>query len=385
MPPFDPEPEETFSLRIDAQERNFRALRNPLAPTYAHSMEGGKARVYKIESLDAGSHIYALKVMKSKHRDPGLEQTCNNLDKLKDIAGLDVCERACLSPSRARDTISRFGNLEYSILMPWIQGKSWADVLEMAKKGQNILDKDGSILLASNFANVLAKLEANSIAHCDLSAGNIIIDPDPTKLQIELIDVEDLFALGFAQPAYLPLGTPGYQHKTSGAGQWHARGDRFAGAILLSEMLGWYDDTVRSTSYGESYFDSAELQSANCRRLDLLIISISRHSNDLATLLKRAWSSANLDDCPAISEWDQTMKKIRLGKYVVFEEPLKPTIGAKSPPIWTPLLKEPPKIEWEQNKPNLDEWNNEADKKNPSSWDQSDQKASDSKKTVEWE
>src|SRR5262249_29389821 len=143
MPSFDPVPEETFSLRIDDQERPFRAVRNPLAPTYAYCMEGRKSRVYMIESLDTGAHIYALKVMKLKHQDPGLEQTCNNLDKLKDIAGLDVCERACLSPSRARYTISRFRNLEYSILMPWIQGKSWADVLEMATKGQNILDKDG--------------------------------------------------------------------------------------------------------------------------------------------------------------------------------------------------------------------------------------------------
>jgi hypothetical protein len=94
-----------------------------------------------------------------------------------------------------------------------------------------------------------------------------------------------------------------------------------------------------------------------------LIVSISRHGNDLAALLKRAWSSTNLDECPAISEWDQTMKEIRLRKYVTFEEPLKPTIGAKSPPIWTPLLKEPPKIEWEQNEPNLADWNNEANKK----------------------
>jgi serine/threonine protein kinase len=374
-PLFDPRPEQEFYLRIDEQERRFRVIEHPKAPGFAHAMEGSEAKVYRVKGLEAGSHEYALKIMKFRHQDRDFEQTCNELNRLKTIPGLRVCERRCLSPSGEGESIGRYRDLRYAILMPWIHGLSWFDILVLGKEGQSTLDKYRAFRLAYNLAAILSNLEAAGIAHCNLSAGNVIIDVDPNRLQIELIGVEDIYVRGFHQPRCKTLGKPGYQHRTDTQGQWHAQGDRFAGAILLCEMLGWYDDKVRAISYGETYFKPDELQSDRSQRLEVLTEAVSRHDNDLVEMLRRVWESTTLDECPSLNEWNQILNWVKLKKYVEFGEPIGPAIGLPSSPIrdlltnepadarggepatelveWEPLKWEPPKrtgdvVVWEQ-------------------------------------
>lgn len=339
MPLFEPKANEQFPLRIESQDRYFQALEHPRAPGFAHAMEGGKAFVYRLKELNSSDGEYALKVMKAKHRDPSLEDICNKLDALKTVPGLGVCERCCLSPSNAPDAIRQFKDLSYAILMPWVQGFSWFDVLYLGKKGQHTLTIEQSVTLALNLADILARLEERGIAHCDLSAGNIILDAQ--TLTVELLDVEDVFAPGFRQPASLPLGTPGYQHKTSAQGQWGATADRFAAAVLLSEMLGWHDTNAKDASYGETYFEPAELQKPNVQRFDVLVGAISSHRNaePLIDLLRAAWESDTLDACPSIQQWAQAIKSVKTG--VRFSQ-LKTDSArqAKPKPVgWTPLPK----------------------------------------------
>jgi hypothetical protein len=342
---FDPQPAQEFYLRIDEQERGFQVIEHPKAPGFAHAMEGAKAKVYRVKGLESSSHEYALKVMKFGQQDHELEQICNELNKLKTIPGLKVCERQCLSPSGAEEPIGRYRNFRNAILMPWIHGLSWFDILGLGKEGQNTLDKYRAFRLAYNLAAILSNLEAAGIAHCDLSAGNVIIDIDPKRLQIELIGVEDIYVRGFQQPRCKPLGTPGYQHRTSTQGQWHAQGDRFAGAILLCEMLGWYDDTVRAVSYGETYFKPDELQSdrsqTESQRSEALTEAVSGHDNDLAEMLRRAWESTTLDECPSLNQWNRALNWVKLKKYVEFGKPTGPAIGWPSSPTRDPLTKEP--------------------------------------------
>jgi hypothetical protein len=163
---------------------------------------------------------------------------------------------------------------------------------------KNTLDKDGAFRLAYNLAAVLSNLEKAGIGHCDLTAGNVMVDADPKKLQIELVDVDDIFAPGVEQPKYVPSGTTGYQHPTSTQREWHAQGNRFAGGILLGGMLGGYDDTVRAVYYGEIYFDPNKLQSNGCRRLEVLSKAVFRHDNGLVDMLRRAWESTTLEESP---------------------------------------------------------------------------------------
>ena len=283
------------------------------------------------------------------------------------MPGMVVCERNCLSPSKAADAIKQYPNLKYAILMPWVEGLSWFDVLSLRKNGQSILDKAGSLRLAANLAAVLSRLEALGIAHCDLSAGNIMLDPDPKNLQVELIDVEDLFAPGFQQPSYPPLGTPGYQHRTSNQGQWHNKADRFAAAVLLAEMLGWYDNTVRTISYGETYFEPSELQSSGCQRFDVLRKAISAHDKDLPKMLECAWKSTALDECPSLKEWNQTLSRIKFGGETISAS------DTKSPPLWESIQHDPPNIDWKQPAPRLGDsvqWELPNGGGSPVTWDQ---------------
>lgn len=346
MPQFQPFANDDFSLNINARERRFRAVEHPNAVGIAHAMEGAKAIVYRIRNLDKPTDYYALKVMKAKHREAAVERICNQLDSLKNMSGLVICERRCLSPNVAFETIKTHPNLEYAILMPWVQGQSWFDVLYLGKKQKSIFSKSQSFKLASSLLGILYGLEKAGIAHCDLSAGNIILDPG--RLKVELLDVEEMFAPNFKEPSYIPTGTPGYQHQKNRIGLWHAKADRFAGAILLGEMLGWYDSNVRISSYGESYFAPDELQSKECTRLMILAEAISNHHPDLALLFKAAWEAPTLGDCPSFSEWWSAFRRIQGGPT---SEILtnQSSIGMNGTPFWVGFSGSLPKLSPEEH------------------------------------
>jgi serine/threonine protein kinase len=349
MPQFEPAANEEFSLRIQNQEERFRAMEHPNAPNMAHAMEGGKAKVFRVQNVRKGNNCYALKVMKPKYREPALESVCRSLDSLKTIPGLVVCERRCLTSAIAPEVVKRYKNLEYAILMPWIEGQSWFDVLQRGKRREYLSERERALQLAANFASVLAVLERAGIAHCDLSPGNVILDLD--KLQVELIDVEDIFAPSFPQPSAISLGTPGYQHKTSQQGQWNIKADRFAGAILLGEMLGSYEPEVWNASSGDSYFEETELQSKGGQRFDILTSTIAAHHQDLADLFTQAWASETLDDCPALSQWERTLTRIIKG-YTFEPLAIHGTIGKKFSPFWASFTDLPtakqkaPAVQW---------------------------------------
>jgi hypothetical protein len=183
-----------------------------------------------------------------------------------------------------------------------MQGRTWFDKVW----SRNALTRDESLRLALHCASVLVGLEGLRLAHCDISGANVIFDP--VTFAIALIDVEDMYGEyrpgePFTQPASVPLGTPGYQHRTSARGQWGAEADRFAGAVLLAEMLGWYDDRVRTEASGESYFEPTELQQPGCPRFGVLREALAALGGPLAALLDRAWRSSALAECPSLAEW----------------------------------------------------------------------------------
>jgi serine/threonine protein kinase len=307
MSKFQLKPNETFSLKIQGCDRQFLPVPHPQVAQFVHAMEGGKAKVYRIKDSDSDQE-YALKIMKRRHQDPALEEVCQNLDQFKQMAGLEVCERLCLSPTTAPEAIAQYPMLQYAILMPWIQGQSWFDILSSANTQKPMFDAQQSLQVAFNFSQIIYYLEQQDIAHCDLSAANIILKPN--QLQIQLIDVEDLFTPAFLAPGYLPSGTAGYQHQTSSNGQWNANADRFSSAILIGEILGWCHAEVRAVAYGETYFDPAEMQSKNCQRFEILSHVIAQYDPSLATLLHQAWNAESLADCPSVETWHQVLSSL---------------------------------------------------------------------------
>ncbi len=172
-------------------------------------------------------------------------------------------------------------------------------------------------------------MEEQGIAHCDLSAPNVMLPvlTPPRRLRRlppplrsgrggggsrrgggeergpRLVDLEGLYAPGMVRPQELSSGSAGYAHRQAAGGLWGPEADRFAGAVLLAEMLGWCDPQVVEAAWGESYFDPAEMQGQG-ERSRLLSESLRRNWGDsVSALFQRAWASDTLADCPTFGEW----------------------------------------------------------------------------------
>ena len=210
-----------------------------------------------------------------------------------------------LVPQRHAALLQQQSDLIYAVLMPWIEGPTWLQVMQEKRE----LGKQESLALARSLAGILATLEQKGVAHCDLSAPNLLIPGLMGKgveqggTALALVDVEQLYGPGLERPEPLPAGSPGYAHRTADDGLWTAAADRFAGAVLLAEMLGWCDDRVRQAAYGESYFEPDEMQQPSARSDHLRTVLRERWGDGLAALFDQAWHSDTLADGPTFGEW----------------------------------------------------------------------------------
>ena len=279
-------------LMIDNAEYSFTP--HPVVPSITWGQEGRHAIVFQIRSEQAR---YALKVFRPVFRHEGLIDAAETLNYYQELPGMRVCKQRVLTRATHGELIDRFEDLDYAMLMPWIEGQTWFDFLQ--KKENVTLDQ--SRQMAENIAWVLYALELNRLAHCDLSSGNVIIAPQ--LKQVDLIDVEDLYSPWIEPPPYVSLGTMGYAHQSVRAeGQWGPLGDRFAGALILAEMLAWANPDVRNAAFGESYFMPEEVQ-ADSERYRLLRDTLRVYDPGFAETFESVWRSRSLEDCPSLKTW----------------------------------------------------------------------------------
>lgn len=282
---------------------------DPVAPETPYARRGRQSTVYQ---LVAGHDRRALKVFELRYSVPSLVALTDKLAAFVDLRGLSVCSRTVLTASRQTDLLRHYPDLTYAVLMPWVEGPSWAEVM-LEKR---LLTPEESLRLARALAEVLAGMEGWGVAHCDLSGPNVLTsdngrrttgDNSTQQSATELVDVEQLFGPGLSQPELLPADSPGYAHRSMLQGAWESRADRFAGAVLIAEMLGWCDPRVRDAAWGESYFDPGEVQQAGGRYYTLLEVLRERWGHNVATLFERAWASTTLADCPTFGQWLVTL------------------------------------------------------------------------------
>jgi Tol biopolymer transport system component len=300
--PFTPKVGDTINIAGVA----YSIAEHPAAPGTPYWQQGRQATVYQIVS---GTDKRALKVFKQRFRVPGLVTVAHRLQRLLDLPGLQVCHRTVLTPQRHAELLREHPDLIYAVVMPWIDGPTWMEVL-LEKR---TLTSERSLSLARSFTETLSAMEQRSVAHCDLSGPNVLLlsfaeqlAPGPPT-RIELIDVEQLHAPGMDGPPIVTPGSPGYAHHSASAGLWEPAADRFAGAVLLAEMLGWCDERVREAAWGESYFDPAEIHKRSERYHLMKHVLADRWSGEVARLLERAWQSDTLADCPTFGEWLLTL------------------------------------------------------------------------------
>lgn len=227
----------------------YKFCEHPFAMGMPFGQEGRAAVVYQLSSIQK---YFALKVFKPRFSDPSLVTLADQLSIYADLKGLEVCSRIVLTPRADADLLRQFPDLTYAVLMPWIEGQTWQETV-MKKEA---FTPQQSLALAHSFANLLMAIEERGLAHCDLSGANVILEnKDEKEPSITLVDVEGMFAPGLPQPNILSAGSPGYAHHAgNNLNLWSSHADRFAGAILLAEMLSWCDPMIRQISQMESFF-----------------------------------------------------------------------------------------------------------------------------------
>jgi hypothetical protein len=311
--PFRAEPHQEIVINGAAYE----IAEHPAAPGMPYGQEGRQAVVYRIFLKGApaaekgGGASFAIKVFKPHFRLPSLVSLTERLGRYASVPGLGVCKRTVITPRNNADLLATHPDLIYSVVMPWLDGPTWMEVM-LDGKG---LPREMSLLLARSFADQLSYMEEYGTAHCDLSGPNLLIpalaDP-PSKdgPPVALVDVEQLYGPSLERPEALPGGSPGYAHRTAPDGLWSAAADRFAGALLLSEMLGVCDQRVLEASWGENYFDPGEVQKPGSARFDTLLKVLQENWGAAAgELLRRAWCSESLTECPTLGEWLMALQK----------------------------------------------------------------------------
>ncbi len=326
--PFRP----SINAVINIDGVDYRFTEHPAARGMPYGQAGRRATVYQLQ--DRQGQYHALKVFTQAFRTPLLEQNAYRLKSFAHLPGLQVCSRSVINNQNSPTLLQQYADLEYDVLMPWVDGQTWQEIM---LSRQNLTPQQ-SLALANSLVAILAFMEHNGIAHCDLSGPNVLIHglaPFSTaeRITVALVDVEDLYAASLQQPAKLPGGSAGYGHKTASQGLWSANADRFAGAILLAEMLAWCDNRIRQVAVGEQYFGLTELQN-NCDRYRVLLTGIKENWGErISSLLEQAWYSQTLNYCPVFDEWRQALFSLQQQASLAQELSANTSVGSVGPVV----------------------------------------------------
>ncbi|WP_455387522.1 hypothetical protein [Petrachloros mirabilis] len=283
-------------IKVDEQVLYFEP--NPASRmSMVYKQEGRKGTVYQLLDRRSGQK-YALKIFIPAYRNAEVVQSAQAFKRYQKYPGLRVCNRKVLARMTHRNLIEAMPDLEYAVLMPWIEGDTWRDIVFTKQAVTPALSHN----LASGMAMVLSELENFGLAHCDIAGTNTIVQTDPVK--IELVDIEDMYAHDLPPPSGLPAGTEGYAFKNGRNGSlWNAKGDRFAGAIILTEMLIWCDVDARRESNGEAFFSEGEFGKKS-KRFNLAKGILQRnYGAGVVDSFEKAWFAKDLSECRSMAQW----------------------------------------------------------------------------------
>lgn len=291
---FEPKPDDIVALF----GRKFYVQPHPSASYMPYASEGRRAVVYQLRD-DAGVN-YALKVFRKKFRTDGLLASANLLNRFAPLEGMRAARRLVVAPT---DNAARHcRDLEYAMLMEWMRGRTWYDVLVEARQAGTHLPLPAAIHVCERFLKVMRGLEAAGIAHGDIAPGNLMVEVAATDVQ--LIDLEDIYVPGEPAPEQLNMGSNGYRHRSAeqGANTWCGEGDRYAAAVLAAEMLALAEPQLARRATDEGYFAGHCRSSEGAERYDAARGWLKKTAPDFAALFERTWLSASLAQCPRLAE-----------------------------------------------------------------------------------
>lgn len=277
----------TSAIKINGQKLTFTKTKQG----FIYAEVGKAAKVYRVQT---GNDLFALKDFYELAQNSSIIKNTQAIKQYKDVSGLSVANRS----------IHTFSQPETStvMLMPWMKGSAWFSYVDEEVP----ISISNSLKLAKNFAGVLVGLEEQGLAHCDISGKNIFFSRNYE--QVELVDIEEMYAPGLLPPPdnFFPAGTPGYTPDwIRKHGAWEDKADRYAGGIVLAEMLAWYSSEVRQlNSSDDSFFSIEEVGINRSERYEAVKNALSEHNKVLVDLFEATWFSQSLEECPTLAEWD---------------------------------------------------------------------------------
>lgn len=287
----------------------YRFLPHPVLPDEVNKIVRMNTTTYQLQK-EADKTFWALKVPNPGAVDPSIEQKVARQSSFGHLPGLLAANRVCLLKTVFPELIATHPGLEYAILMPWVSGRTWAGFMDDGDLcSQYSLEQAKE--LALTMAYVLWSLETNGLAHTDIAGDNVII---LNYKHIELIDLEGLYVQGMPPVVQPSKGWAGYQHpRLDGQGQSYILGDRFAGAILLVEMLTWWNPLIRALTDGESLFQFKHpgAREEMTQRLRAVRQTLRGMYPGLHELFEQAWYSSNLARCPDFRSWVMCLLRLR--------------------------------------------------------------------------
>ncbi|MBO9599720.1 MAG: hypothetical protein J7559_18085, partial [Cohnella sp.] len=285
---------------------------HPNAQRLPYGQEGRQGTVYLLES-EHGRKRKALKVFRGKFVNPSLAHHSRQIAGNADVSGLSACERFIVTPQNDPDLLHREPDLLYAVVMPWIEGPTWMDVM----LNKRPLTRKQAFSAAFALVQALAGMEQRGLAHCDLSGPNVMLPMLGERSlgvkpidYIQLIDLEQMYASSLDRPEHIAGGSPGYAPIHLTASQlWGVQADRFAGAVLIAEMLSSCFEAFFAEAWGESYFAPDELQRGGDRAGSMVDRLRREWGDGIADLFARAWDSDDLSACPTFGEWSVALSR----------------------------------------------------------------------------
>jgi len=273
-----------------------------ITPPDRHSSarEGNSSAVTCLS--DPSGRLRALKVIRPEFRSPAIIRHAAHLHPLASTPGLAACEQQVFDPEVETQRVAENPDLAYAVLMPWIPGPAWCDVVAQVRP----ISAEVSISIARAFVQTMTAMEELGLVHGALCGENLLLPLMRDGSGIALVSLESMSGPGFSSVAVISEDAPGYEHavsKASGTVRNDANADRVAGAILIGEILGWCSPSVRGAAAGDSFFREDEIGSAT-ERYVLLTRSIEeKWGKGLAQLFRKAWMAQRPADCPTFGQW----------------------------------------------------------------------------------
>lgn len=277
---------------------------------------GARASIYKLKHR-LSNDTFALKVFKPEFQDAYPSQNFEFFQQnLPSIPAFRwVKHRILINPNTDAMLIEQYPQLRNAILMPWLELQSLDGIrADLKGKPATYTSSQKCRTLAKVLADTLCKLEVAEIAHGDIANSNMLVDWNNEELY--LIDIEDMFHPSLPKPATIADskgGTEGYRFHDMYA-SWCREADRFAGAILISELLTLDQEDSQEVSAEESFFtqddlDDREYNGPNIPRYKIIINDMQQltHGMELTKLIQAAWQAKTIGDAPRITEWHKIL------------------------------------------------------------------------------